>query len=930
MVKLLIEEWVEMFRFHIKQVIKFNYKNKFRLILAVLVIGLAISTMLTLNGLLDIFSKNITTTMIDQLPEADFSIQAQDDFYIYNTSLLSNQINTIDFVADTTSRYSIDAGLLLYDSNNSIFTIPTQIIAINLTKETEMNLGSFNPIVNSLQANECIVVGNFGKQLLKAQEKYDNELNVSMLLKPSLPVNLTLTIKAQAEQNKKFYTNLQNLIIIDYNTLEQFNMSTTATSLLGLFKDHDEFYSLDQIEQIDQLAIKRGSEIQDKIGYDYKVSLLVLLALSASIQDLSGQRLIINLIGLIMVLLSTILIYSIMNTSFKDLTHEYGIYKAIGLKDKWVFFNALINTFLIGILGLFAGFFLGFIFITLANSSLGDINVFVQINVETFIYIIVIGSIMILVSGLHPAYVSSKKNVLVAIDITRIESTDFQGRIESFRFSLINKKNIWRGFQLSSLGLLLFVLLPWLSHTFDQSFVNNIGILLIIMALIGFIFIISGFFGPLLQKILSKLFTFFFPKIGFATNLLLRKTGNKNTSNAIIFAISLAFVFFLNTLQATSINGSIYSLQRQVGSDLVLYAPQVNGESISKELYNFTKEYKGINSGFITTNGFYGIIGANIQIGDNIQFYSLRPAIYGVSKDLPLALMNEVGFYQQSNYSQIDDNNTIIISGSMARAFKVGIGDSLRIDVSSPIKANNEKYGKILQFTIVAIMKSLPGFPEISDNIEDISKAPVFIGKQSWQTIVKANPGFNESSSIVFEDYIQRILVKNNNADLNDFKNQIFLKFGSRTYIVDFQERLNTLLNNLQGSTLILTIILSFSTLIAFFAVITSTISYVNESKREIAVMKAIGLKEKEIKLIFTLQSVIISFTASLLGSFAGYLTGYLAEFNNSLYQDRPLMLVYPPVFVIFTFSLVIIFAIIGSYIPARKIYHIDTIKNLQ
>lgn len=915
--------------FHLKQVVKFNFRNKFRLILAILVIGIAISTMFTLNGLLDIFSKNITTTILDQLPDSDFSITADGENYIYNyTDIITSIEKNVSIVSSITARYTIDGGIFLNNSEGDQFVVPTQIIAINLTKENEMHLGSFNPVINDLPANQCLVIGNFGKQLVKASP--NGIIDVSLLLKPNFPVNLTLTINKQVDQNKKFYTGYQNLIIIDYKTLDGFNLTNTATSLLGLFSDHEDFYSLNTIDFVDQIGVQRGSDIQNTIGYDYNVNLLILFALSASKEGLMGQRVLVNLIGLIMVLLSTILIFSIMNTSFKDLTHEYGIYKSIGLKNRWIFFNAFWNTIVVGTLGLLFGLFMGFIFISLANSNLGDLNTLIEVNPDTFFYIILIGIVMIVSSGLYPAYITSKKNVLVSLDVSRTESADFANRVESFRFSLLNKKNIVRGFQLSSIGLLLFVILPWLSFTFDQSLVINIGIILLIMALIGFIFIISGLLGPLLQKCITFVLTGFFPKIGFATNLLLRKTGNKNTSNSVIFAISLAFIFFLNTLQATSINGSIYSLQRQVGSDLVIYTPQINGQSFSEEIYNFTRDYKGIKSGFITANGFYYLIGSNVQVSDNIRFYSFNPAIFGVSSSLPDALMNEISFYPNSNFRTIDNNNTIIISGSMAKVLKVSIGDTVRLDVTSVIQANNQKYGKTMQLRIIAIMKSLPGIPEISDNIEDANRAPVFIGKQTWQTIVQANSGFNETKKFVFEQNIQQIFIKNDGTDLATFKNQIFIKFGSKAFILDYQERLDALLRNLNGSTLILTIILSFSTIIAFFAVISSTLSYVNESKREIAIMKAIGMKEKQIKLIFTLQSIIISFTASILGSLAGYLTGYLAEFNNSLQQSRPMEFVFPPIFVLFTFGLVLFFSVIGSYLPSRRIYKLDTIKNLQ
>lgn len=918
-----------MIGFHLKQVLRFNSKNKTRLILAVLVIGISISTLFTLNGLLDIYSNNVTTSVLNQLPDADFSISSTKDKFIYNYSSIITSIESKDsLVKGITPRYNIDGGIYLKNSQGQQFIVPTQIIAINFTKEKQLNLGSFSPAVSSLGINDCVVVGSFGTQI--QQLSPDNKLNVSMLLNPTLQVNMSLTIIQQADQNKKFFTSYQNLIIIDYASLVKFNLTNTATSLLGLFTDHQDLYSINSIESIDQVGVTRGSTIQNIIGYQYAINMVILTALSASQQGLNGQRVLVNLIGLIMILLSTILIFSIMNNSFKDLTHEYGIFKSLGLKDRWIFVNAFFNAVFVGFLGLLAGLFIGFIFISIANSSLGEIDALIAINPDTIVYILLVGIIMILASGLYPAYVVTRKDVLVSLDISRIESTDFSSRIESYRFSFINKKNIIRGFQLSALGLFLFVVLPWINFLFDQTLINNIGILLLILTLIGFIFIISGFFGPILLKTISFVLSKITPKVGFATNLLLRKTTNKNTSNSVIFALCLAFIFFLNTVQATGINASIYALQSQVGSDLVVYTPKVNGKSVSEEVLNFTSNYQGIKSGFITYNGFYYLIGANTKLGDNINFNSISPAIYGASSNLPDALKNQVLFYDGSNFTKIAENNTIVISGSQAKLFKVGLGDKLRLDISSTIQANNEKYGKTLQLTIVAIMKSLAGFPTISDNVLDANRAPVFIGKQSWQTIVRANSGFNETNNFVFEQNIQQIFVKKTGADLTAFKNDLFIKFGSNAFVVDYQQRLDSLLESLRTSIFLLTLIFSFSTVIAFFAVISSTISYINESKREIAIMKALGVKERQIKFIFTLEAVIVSLTSSILGSIAGYLTGYIAEFNNSLNQNRPLEIVFPPTIVIMTFLLVIFFSIVGSYYPAKKIYKIDTVTNLQ
>ena len=917
-----------MLGFHIKQVIKFNSRNKSRLILSILVIGIAISTMFTLNGLLDVLGKNITTGVLDQVPNADFSITSNQNSYITNYSTLISAIEHNDtLVKAVTPRFSIDGGLILKSSQGNQVVIPTVIIAINLTKENEIGLGSFTPQINSLGVNECLLIGNFGNQLLSNES--NNKINVTMLLNSNSSVNMSLIVKAQVEQTKKFSTGNQNLIIIDYNTLTSFNLSNTATSLLGLFTDHSSFYSLNSIDIINQVGVQRGSTIQNIIGYKYNVNLLILQAISANQNTLNGQRVLFNLIGTIIIILATILIFSMMNTSFKDLTHEYGIYKSLGLKNKWIFVNGLCNTVFVGVLGILVGFILGFFFINFANSSLGTISILNDISPDTFLSILGLGALMILCSGMYPAYIVSKKDVLVSLDMSRVESNDFQGRIESYRFKLFNTKNVIIGLVLSSAALLTFIIIPYLAFTYDQGIVVDFYIILLIAALIGFIFIISGLFGPLLQKCLSWIVSVFFPKIGFATNLLLRKTGNKNKSNAVIFAICLAFIFFINVLIAVTINGAIYALQSQIGADAIISTPQVNGQSYSEEIYNFTKSYPGIESGFATTYGFFNLIGSTVQIGDNIDFTTFTPTMIGVSTNLPDVLMNQIIFYPGSNFTKIGDNNTVVISGSMAKAFKIGVGDKLRLDVSSTIQVNEKKYGKTIEVQVVGIMKSLQGIPSISDNIADAAQAPVFIGQQTWQTIVQPNAGYNDTNHFVFEQQIQAIFIKNNGADLKTFENQVFIKFGSKAFVTDYQERLNSLTRSLSTASNVLTLILSFSTIIALFAVISSTASFINESKNDIAIMKALGLKGRQITSIFTAEAVIICSTSSLLGSIAGYLTGYLDYFPSSLETSQPIQLVLPPIFILFTFGLVILFAIVGSYFPARRIYKIDTIQNL-
>ena len=85
-------------------------------------------------------------------------------------------------------------------------------------------------------------------------------------------------------------------------------------------------------------------------------------------------------------------------------------------------------------------------------------------------------------------------------------------------------------------------------------------------------------------------------------------------------------------------------------------------------------------------------------------------------------------------------------------------------------------------------------------------------------------------------------------------------------YIADMNKRQNTLME----------IILMFTVMICIFGLISSMYAVMLERKFEIGILRSMGLKAKNVRNMFLLESMIIMLAAGIMGTFIGTYCAYL------------------------------------------------------
>jgi ABC-type antimicrobial peptide transport system permease subunit len=114
-------------------------------------------------------------------------------------------------------------------------------------------------------------------------------------------------------------------------------------------------------------------------------------------------------------------------------------------------------------------------------------------------------------------------------------------------------------------------------------------------------------------------------------------------------------------------------------------------------------------------------------------------------------------------------------------------------------------------------------------------------------------------------------------------------------------------------------ITLDATIVICLFGLLSSSYSTIIERKKEIGIIRTLGLKGKEIVRLFTIESLIIMMSSGTVGVIVGWVTGLLLSMSMNMMSGLPNIPIFPLTDMIIIFSLSIIFTLIGIRLLLRK-----------
>jgi ABC-type antimicrobial peptide transport system permease subunit len=774
-----------------------------------------------------------------------------------------------------------------------------------------------------------------------------------------------------------------HLIVVDINSLYEYfgysEFNGRCSELILTLQQRSELYDIRNVEGTKTIVKNIASNIQIAIGInEYNIDLPKLRILGYS--ELVSVLIVIVFVfvSIVAMLISGVLISGILKTSIEERIREFGVFRTLGASKKYNLAIVLMQGFLLcnfgTILGIFtANLLTNFLIIPFANrvitvSTLGFTQLSFSFTWWSILISYTMGISVGMIVSISPALKVMRLQLIESIHPYRHEDTLYHLR----KKSTINYKILLMGIILAFNGGFVFFIIPRLLISTDATLFAGIFIFILLIFNIGLTLAGLGII-PMLLRLVIQLFRPVAKRLHDVIKIFVFRYQRRNSSTVIIFALSFSFVIFTSTVINTLSAQTSAMTQLSYGSDLVIETSgwkepedvfggefggggsffstsvstnyddrlQGNPETLNKQ----NQEIK-INPNKIITTDFeeilLGINGVEKVSSVLAKLYQLTQIYSEADKEFKAELGDYAGLNTQGitligideqylftvkrEYIEMTSSNierafndifsknekfyTCIISEAISIDLNLILGDYIRI----VIHRGDEM--EVYPFEIVGTAKSIPGFSEVFGG--SMLQAPgggVLISQQTYIEIMDIPP----------VPYVDRIFIKlredrsTSAYHIEDLINEEYrADYNYNIYNLDrlviAQESSFFVLD------ILFTLIAMTTVFICIFGLLSSSYSTILERKKDIGIIRTLGLKGKEINRLFIIESLIILISSGTIGVVVGWLSAWIVTSNLSTLTGEPNVLYIPFFNIILIFSLSLVMVLIGMKLLLRKV----------
>lgn len=608
-----------------------------------------------------------------------------------------------------------------------------------------------------------------------------------------------------------------------------------------------------------------------------------------------------NAVAAISLMASVILTANCLLMAADERRKEMGVLRAVGASRSSLFkifvLEAAIQGSIGGGLGVVLGVFSSTAMAFIVSTIVGYQPAYLVITTQVMLYGFITGVAVAIIGSLYPAFVAS---VTPAARAMRL------------RMSAVSESR--RSMILALVGL-SFVLVGVYGALNAASWVVEIGSVLLMI--LGSVSIVSG----LVRQVVRTIGLAAKPLLRANHTVTVRNAGRnrRRTSLTIgMVSIGLTFVIFIGSIQGSLTYGLNDFLYRQLGAD-VMISPKntpinitnIEGlgsvEGVSHFSYcEFYVRIIGPSGSSVTGNNVTAIAGIDTDTFPLVSSIDLRPpGPTDVDRVMNMLSAN---------------NNTIVLTTKIAAALGVTVGDNVTVPrpdalgfvnftvIALSFGSGFVKYGTItLDTTSLVSFKSLRNYFNIPDAVGPIPA----MSNTEGLILVKIARGEKPN------DVAERIM---SSGQLGSPSNLNILT--SESIVAAFRTSLAEIVALFQ-------MLLAVSLIIALLGLSTTMLMSVMERRREMGILRAIGMSKSETLRAVLGESLILGLAGLLMGFINALLLTWI--FLTAVqYYGFYLPFIFPAWEVLSAAILTIMISMISGAYPARltsKLKIVDAIK---
>ena len=740
-----------------------------------------------------------------------------------------------------------------------------------------------------------------------------------------LPINIT-----------EYFPDFKNILKENIKAQEFGNVL-----IINFPKNRLNFYTESDYDYLLEKGVKYMNKVVQKIGtlQYYKVDMPLIKTMNRYKYGTTLLNLILNIILLGIFGLSLILIHSLLLITTETNSFEFGVLRLVGNSKKNIILLIIFQCICFSLPAFILAFGFSFLVLNIINGVIKeelntDLNI--GISVDSFFLAFFLNFLAPIIAAIFPIRNILKKNIATSLN-TMLNKT--QGvKIEVIS---LQKKELT---SLIVFGLLTFIygasiyyFLPLSLISMNFGMIGAIFLWILFGILLGFV-LLSQNVEHLIQKCLTYILLFFtrsYTKLLILKNLAAHRLKNKKSS--LMFSLSvgifiMASVGFDIILQTTKnmmimLNGSeilVYSDKESdyfnpedmVFSMMKLYQKNLI-ESFS--LYTLNLNDICLESKFYITNYGKTVSSAQNILAVNSAYFSAT-----TKNDLKIFLQNnKYKKYTPSEQLYFSDfRGKIGISAILNHEFNANLESKIFIkitkaqkemqflskpafllDSAGGLQMNSQPSMFVKRDAIISIPQYLDILQKCRNYFSEKSREFRFIGYKDlpiWGINIKPKASATKDDI----DEISNIIKHNGPKDMN-----IWL-FAS------LNDRLNLVSNIIF---LIFYIISSIVLIFCLFNLTASMTINIFEQKKEIAIMRSLGMKKRHVIFIYIAEAFILILTSSIIGSIIGSIISYTMALQWGFFTNVNIGFNLPTGSIIVIILISILGGIFSTYIPARN-----------
>ncbi|MHA2429604.1 MAG: ABC transporter permease [Promethearchaeota archaeon] len=284
---------------------------------------------------------------------------------------------------------------------------------------------------------------------------------------------------------------------------------------------------------------------------------------------------------------------------------------------------------------------------------------------------------------------------------------------------------------------------------------------------------------------------------------------------------------------------------------------------------------------------------------------------FGIVREVETGSGNEYSFNQLFNR-----NDTCIISGSLASVLGIkDIGEKILISFYEN-ETGTEKGDLVrdpLGFTVVGISGGIPGFWNIRSSVSMAAGSGVIVSLENYMRLMDIeNPG-NPDMTV---DKIFINLIDSSEENIEETKEEIQSSYQDKDFFIDDAiSKIIFLTDMYERQSTLMEVINWFAIAIAVFGLISSMYAVMLERKFEIGILRSVGMKVKNVRKLFLIESMILMLSSGTMGTIIGTYCAYLLETNLGLMTEMPIVFEIPFDVLLRVYFISILVGFVGMYI---------------